>query len=784
MVKFAKALVAARRQGWEDHYIDYKELKRALKQLAGEASEERALLALAPTSVANPMSPAAASASSAREDDVVGRPTSWTVRTSADFADVLDGEIEKVVLFFLQAQGRLATTMADLLQRWPHHEELAAGCRGVGVELVELLRFLELNNTGLRKILKKHDKMIDSQRITGSFLSSRAARPDSHLRHLSRHEGLNSLLTSVRSGLNAAANAAKLERAGAAQQALSQHEAARRSPLADADAGADTGADPTESPRSAAARVFYRRFLRGGSFDEGEPVLRRIESARRRLHAATGFLSPTAYLAHVSGLGMRAMPSLLDESSSDAEGESRAALEPRLSGWLNLLSTFLYMMNYYIVLPTSADYAARVHMPEAFSGVIVGCTPIAACLSAFVYSFWTNRSFRKPLLACSLLLVLGNLLYVLALPLGAFWPILLGRFVNGCGGARGINRRYIADTVPVKRRTVASAAFVTAGALGMAAGPGVAAAINAALAGRDVLLPLPGGFVLIFDSVTAPGFFMAALWLVYFCVLLVGFKEPEVCLRRAREHSARKARPPSKLPLLAQPQAHYGSVQRAPPTPDGAAAAAAAAPKAKGICAVLGSNRATLFCLLCYFVLKLVQEGLLTSTPLLTAFYFGWDATASGCFLTVLGSLTLPLNYLIGYVSRTRDDRYLAAIMQSFVILGLVVLLFHSRGGAASLVAQFCAGGIIVFSASSMLEGVTMSLLSKVVPASLASGVFNAGLLATEAGTLGRACGDFIVTGVGASLPLGSFLTALQVPNLVLSVAMLMLLKRLYPVLY
>ena len=77
-----------------------------------------------------------------------------------------------------------------------------------------------------------------------------------------------------------------------------------------------------------------------------------------------------------------------------------------------------------------------------------------------------------------------------------------------------------------------------------------------------------------------------------------------------------------------------------------------------------------------------------------------------------------------------------------------------------------------------------MSLLSKVVPASLASGVFNAGLLATEAGTLGRACGDFIVTGVGASLPLGSFLTALQVPNLVLSVAMLMLLKRLYPVLY
>eukprot|EP00543_Licmophora_paradoxa_P004048 CAMPEP_0202450172 /NCGR_PEP_ID=MMETSP1360-20130828/8804_1 /ASSEMBLY_ACC=CAM_ASM_000848 /TAXON_ID=515479 /ORGANISM="Licmophora paradoxa, Strain CCMP2313" /LENGTH=83 /DNA_ID=CAMNT_0049068323 /DNA_START=266 /DNA_END=514 /DNA_ORIENTATION=+ len=42
-----------------------------------------------------------------------------------------------------------------------------------------------------------------------------------------------------------------------------------------------------------------------------------------------------------------------------------------------------------------------------------------------------------------------------------------------------------------------------------------------------------------------------------------------------------------------------------------------------------------------------------------------------------------------------------------------------------------------------------MSLLSKTIPPIWAKGTFNSGLLATEAGTLGRAVGDFVITGAG-----------------------------------
>jgi hypothetical protein len=42
-----------------------------------------------------------------------------------------------------------------------------------------------------------------------------------------------------------------------------------------------------------------------------------------------------------------------------------------------------------------------------------------------------------------------------------------------------------------------------------------------------------------------------------------------------------------------------------------------------------------------------------------------------------------------------------------------------------------------------------MSLLSKTIPQSWSRGIFNVGLLATEAGTLGRAVGDVFLSFVG-----------------------------------
>ena len=83
--------------------------------------------------------------------------------------------------------------------------------------------------------------------------------------------------------------------------------------------------------------------------------------------------------------------------------------------------------------------------------------------------------------------------------------------------AEAVNRRYIADVIPPRERTAASVAFVTASALGMSAGPALAA----------VLYPVDfrvGRFPI--NSQTAPAWLMVLLWGIFVVAMVAAFREP------------------------------------------------------------------------------------------------------------------------------------------------------------------------------------------------------------------------------------------------------------------
>lgn len=65
------------------------------------------------------------------------------------------------------------------------------------------------------------------------------------------------------------------------------------------------------------------------------------------------------------------------------------------------------------------------------SGLIIGMTPLAAILSAFVYSYWSNFSYISPLKLCSFFLILGNLLYGAALQCDSVSMVFAGRLLTG-----------------------------------------------------------------------------------------------------------------------------------------------------------------------------------------------------------------------------------------------------------------------------------------------------------------------------------------------------------------
>ena len=104
--------------------------------------------------------------------------------------------------------------------------------------------------------------------------------------------------------------------------------------------------------------------------------------------------------------------------------------------------SLLYMTNYYIVAPTCGQYAARVGSTEAMAGIVIGMTPNAALIATILYGWWSNHSYKSALLFAATCSVLGNIAYGLALSYDSIHLVMIGRFLNGFGSARSINRKW------------------------------------------------------------------------------------------------------------------------------------------------------------------------------------------------------------------------------------------------------------------------------------------------------------------------------------------------------
>ena len=71
------------------------------------------------------------------------------------------------------------------------------------------------------------------------------------------------------------------------------------------------------------------------------------------------------------------------------------------------------------------------------------------------------------------------------------------------------------------------------------------------------------------------------------------------------------------------------------------------------------------------------------------------------------------------------------------------------------LIYQYLAGILVVFLGSQIMEGVSTSILSKCMPKTLAIGICNSGFISTQAGTSGRAVGNFSITLAGMNGEIG-----------------------------
>jgi len=434
---------------------------------------------------------------------------------------------------------------------------------------------------------------------------------------------------------------------------------------------------------------------------------------------------------------------------------------------LNLISCFFFMMNNYIIEPSSAYYANALGSSDALSGIMIGAAPWFAMLSAVGYSYWTNYNYKCPIIFAGCLQMVGNFMYANAYSYSSMKMCLMGRVLTGLGAPRIINRRYVADATPFSLRTAASAAFAMATALGAALGPGMAILLDNV---TEFEFQVPFLEEQYFNGMTGPGYFMAACWGVYTIIIILFFSEPTrsgLDELKDREYAVGKVTKSatiatstsasasgSKVSILDRQDTSltiedgYDSDNSCNDAATSATGSSFGDIQTNNVWCFRHITTPVIITMSLIFMKRIALESIVGSTSVITKNRFGWSIKNVGTLHLVNGLIVIPVSACSGWLSTFYEDRFMAVCFLVITLFGMVFLFdpsdlvshendtYNEDHPLAVGHLRYITGSLIAFSGIEACESFVASLMSKVVPSALAQGTFNSGLLATLVGTV------------------------------------------------
>lgn len=417
----------------------------------------------------------------------------------------------------------------------------------------------------------------------------------------------------------------------------------------------------------------------------------------------------------------------------DTKAESREEIErknrlPVSNIVLNLMNTFLYIVSMYAPLSTAGQYAHSLGASEALFGIIIGGTPFAGFFSAILWAYLASFRIKEPLAASSLICLLGNVIYASAASFDSIVIAVLGRFMVGIGGARAINRQYIADNIPKSEQTMQSYYFVIASAVGMPFGPILALFAN-----------LPPNFKfmgLYFNNYTNAAWALVVIWSIYIFVLLKYFIEPvkEEKLNMAETDVSDSGYESEYQPLIGvqdEEKQKFNIFEQV---------------------YTIWTSRKILFMLALYVTIKLVNEVALTGAAFYLPHIYNWSSVSTSVYLAVLGFLVILITPIIKSLIKAEgkngDIKILTASVLGGAVMSFTSLPFFEKAqaGIQFLILVVAATMIFIFMSSS--ESCAMSIIATIRPSALKKGVFNTSTLTTQSGLVGRALSGYLIYSV------------------------------------
>ena len=122
--------------------------------------------------------------------------------------------------------------------------------------------------------------------------------------------------------------------------------------------------------------------------------------------------------------------------------------------WVLMLTVFVDMIGFLIVLPLLPFYAERLGGDPTMVGVLISAFAFGQVAAAPLWGRLSDRYGRRPMILGGLLIAAAA--YVIFESATAVWLLFVSRLVQGGGaGTVGVVQAYLSDSVPRDERAKA-----------------------------------------------------------------------------------------------------------------------------------------------------------------------------------------------------------------------------------------------------------------------------------------------------------------------------------------
>ena len=443
MVKYGKEFRRNQNLEWRDKYFDYKAKKKMIKEYIkkkeGIASNDISLLA-----------------------DL----EKWT----SEFEQSLDKDIKKVYIFFANKERTLFKCLNESL-----HLKDSYGNFDLATYLNELKKLKELSDLSLKmsyfifynlkaviKILKKFDKKVITPKnkdyqIRMNYIQTKIEEQNSDILYLIKFKIIDEVNVLLENLINHLMKEFKSNKdileEDSNEKDLENKLIEELPDMKDATKIINDSYDQIKSHIQEIDKVSAR-------------VQKLFMPWKDFLKISTDINSKFLQITRESNINVERTQSLAQTMA--------VSKDSKYNIFIVLAHGFLYMFSFSVIIPSSFLIFEKFNLDYDKSiiywAILMMMAPLGTLFNYLYEAFLFKKSTKKPLVISCIGLIIGNVLYVIALGLDQIELLLIGRFICGLFNLRTHNKMYIINFLTQKDISFYLTMFHTTSILGLSVG--------------------------------------------------------------------------------------------------------------------------------------------------------------------------------------------------------------------------------------------------------------------------------------------------------------------------